>query len=56
LVIEFYNKYVRHINDTEYKTVVWMGLQGTKAWFLLPESERELYETTWNTNYWLWEL
>ena len=41
---------------TEYKTVVWMGLKGTIAWNLLPQSERTLYENTWNTNYWLWEL
>lgn len=42
--------------ETEYKTVVWMGLQGTKAWDLLSQSKRTLYETTWSTNYWSWEL
>ena len=41
--------------DVEYKTVVWMGLKGTTAWNLLPQSEKTLYDNTWNTNYWLWE-
>ncbi|MDY3345459.1 hypothetical protein PG326_09425 [Riemerella anatipestifer] len=45
------NKY----SDIEYKTVVWMGLKDTRAWNLLPKSERDLYETTWVENYWLWE-
>ncbi|WP_018674820.1 hypothetical protein [Riemerella columbina] len=45
------NKY----SDIEYKTVVWMGLKDTRAWNLLPKSDRDLYETTWNKNYWLWE-
>jgi hypothetical protein len=47
------NKYT----DVEYKTVVWMSsLKGTKAWNLLPQSEKDLYMNTFNTNYWLWEL
>ena len=33
--------------------VVWMGLEGTKAWNLLPKSEKTLYQNTWNTNYYL---
>ncbi|WP_312089800.1 hypothetical protein [Chryseobacterium sp.] len=49
--------YGNQYTDTEYKTVVWMSsLKGTKAWNLLPQSERDLYTTTFNTNYWLWEL
>ncbi len=46
------NKYT----DVEYKTVVWMGLKGTIAWNSLSQTERTLYETTWNEKYWTWEL
>lgn len=43
--------------DVEYKTVAWISsLKGTKAWNLLPQSEKDLYINTFNTNYWLWEL
>lgn len=45
------NKYT----DTEYKTIVWMGLKGTIAWNSLSQTERTLYETTWNEKYWTWE-
>ncbi|MFV0142790.1 hypothetical protein [Empedobacter falsenii] len=46
------NKYT----DVEYKTIVWMGLKGTIAWNSLSQTERTLYETTWNEKYWTWEL
>jgi len=49
--------YGTQYTDIEYKTVAWMSsLKGTKAWNLLPQSERDLYINTFNTNYWLWEL
>lgn len=49
--------YGTQYTDIEYKTVAWMSsLKGTKAWNLLPQSERDLYTNTFNTNYWLWEL
>lgn len=48
--------YGSQYTDIEYKTIVWMGLQGTIAWNLLQQSERDLYISTWNTKYWLWEL
>ena len=48
--------YGTQYTNVEYETIVWMGLQGTKAWNLLPQSEKTLYLNTWNTNYWLWEL
>ncbi|MFY1046388.1 hypothetical protein [Chryseobacterium sp. GP-SGM7] len=48
--------YGTQYSDVEYKTIVWMGLQGTKAWNLLQQSEKTLYLNTWNSNYWLWEL
>jgi hypothetical protein len=42
--------------DLEYKTVVWMSsLKNTKAWNNLPPEEKELYEDTYNKNYWTWE-
>ena len=41
--------------NTEYETIVWMGLQGTTGWNLLPQNKKNLYIDTWNTNYWLWE-
>ena len=31
--------------DVEYKTIVWMGLEGTTAWNLLPQSERHCIKT-----------
>ncbi|RMZ59968.1 hypothetical protein D1632_10240 [Chryseobacterium nematophagum] len=49
--------YGTKFTEVEYKTVVWMSsLKGTKAWNLLPQSEKDLYINTWNSNYWLWEL
>ena len=48
--------YGTHYTNTEYETIVWMGLQGTTAWNLLPQSKKDLYTNTWNTNYWLWEI
>ncbi|NML72142.1 hypothetical protein HHL23_20460 [Chryseobacterium sp. RP-3-3] len=49
--------YGNQYTDVEYKTVAWMSsLKGTKAWNLLPQSEKDLYINTFNTNYWLWEL
>lgn len=48
--------YGNNYTNVEYKTVVWMGLKGTIGWNLLPQSEKDLYTSTWNTNYWLWEL
>ncbi|MDV7696858.1 hypothetical protein N6B72_07995 [Chryseobacterium soli] len=49
--------YGTQYTDIEYKTVAWMSsLKDTKAWNLLPQSEKDLYTNTFNTNYWLWEL
>lgn len=42
-------------SDSEYKTVVWMGLKETKAWYSLDKSERDLYDHTWLTKYNSWE-
>jgi len=47
--------YGSQYTDLEYRTIVWMGLQDTKAWSLLPEVDRKLYIKTWNENYWSWE-
>lgn len=49
--------YGTQYTDVEYKTVAWMSsLKGTRAWNLLPQSEKDLYINTFNTNYWIWEL
>ncbi|MDQ8140840.1 hypothetical protein [Chryseobacterium sp. CFS15] len=47
--------YGSQYTDIEYRTIVWMGMQDTKAWNLLPEVDRKLYIKTWNENYWSWE-
>lgn len=47
--------YGNKFTDIEYKTIAWSGLRESKAWKLLPTSERQLYLNTWNSNYWLWE-
>jgi hypothetical protein len=49
--------YGSQYTDTEYKAIVWMSsLKGTRAWNLLPQSQKDLYINTFNSNYWSWEM
>ncbi|WP_123891536.1 hypothetical protein [Chryseobacterium piscicola] len=50
--------YSSHYTDLEYRAVAWLGggLKGTRAWNLLPQSEKTLLENTYQNNYYLWEL
>lgn len=47
--------YGTQYSDLEYKTIVWLDMENTRAWNLLPQSERDLYQQTWDLNYWSWE-
>lgn len=42
-------------SDLEYKTIVWLDFKGTTAWNNLTQTERDLYQETWNQNYNIWE-
>lgn len=49
--------YGNQYTDIEYKSIIWMSsLKGTRAWNLLSQSQKNLYETTFNNNYWNWEM
>ena len=47
--------YGTQYSDLVYKSIVWLDMKNTTAWNLLPQTERDLYQQTWDLNYWSWE-
>lgn len=47
--------YGTQYSDLVYKSIVWLDMKNTTAWNLLSQTERDLYQQTWDLNYWSWE-